>query len=109
MLQKQHEQSTKSQNSAIVNQRETQSQAAQAAAVSAAVQAASAEFAQATAAAAAASVAANNSGGSGSGSDQVDVVDSMQEDNNSASDLASMKNRRRGRPPKNSNMDLSYR
>ena len=40
--------------------------------------------------------------------DQVDVVDSMQEDNNSASDLASMKNRRRGRPPKNSNMDLSY-
>ena len=48
--------------------------------------------------------------GSVSVSDQVDVVDSMQEgcDNNSASDLASMKNRRRGRPPKNSNMDLSY-
>merc|ERR1719491_2120772 len=52
LLQKQHEQSTKSQTD-IVNQRESQSQAAQAAAVSAAVQAASAEFAQATAAAAA--------------------------------------------------------
>ena len=39
--------------------------------------------------------------------DQVDVVDSMQEDN-LAPDLVSIKNRRRGRPPKNSNTDLSY-
>merc|ERR1711863_122436 len=32
---------------------------------------------------------------------QVDVVDSMEEE-------AALKNRRRGRPPKNSNLDLSY-
>ena len=71
----------------VTNDLKSQSAAAQAQAVSAAVQAAAAQA-----------------------SDQVDVVDSMQEgcDNNSASDLASMKNRRRGRPPKNSNMDLSY-
>jgi len=96
LLQKQHEQSTKSQSdlvTQVTNDLKSQSavNAAQAAVVSAAVQAASA----------AASVAANSTG------DQVDVVDSMQEDN-LASDLASMKNRRRGRPPKNSNMDLSY-
>ena len=38
---------------------------------------------------------------------QVDVVDSHEESSNEAAATA-LKNRRRGRPPKNSNLDLSY-
>merc|ERR1712079_670370 len=98
LLQKQHEKNTKSQSdlvTQVTNDLKSQNAvgAAQAAVVSAAVQAVSAV---------ASSVTANSTG------DQVDVVDSMQETDNLASDLVSMKNRRRGRPPKNSNIDLSY-